>query len=102
MEGCGLAARDGIRTARRIAWLGRIVGGRRGMGPRDFGPLERLPVDVQGVVAGRQVPAAVVDKRRLDLLADLRHVAAAGMEAAAGGRIDRARHVALEDDPLSL
>src|SRR6185437_1765093 len=100
MEGCGLAARNGIRTARGIPWLGRIAGGRRRLAAGDFRPLERLPVDVQGMVAGRQVPPAVVHQRRLDVLADVRHIAAPGMEAAAGRRIDRARHVALEDDPL--
>src|SRR3954463_12396740 len=101
MEGCGLAAWDGIRTARRIPWLGRIVGGRRCVAARDFCPLERLAGDVQGGGAGGRGPASVVDQRRLDLLADLSHVAAAGMEATAGGRIDRAWHVPLEDDPLS-
>ena len=45
---------------------------------------------------------SVVDQRRLDLSADLRRVAAAGMEAAALRRVDRARDVALEHDPLPL
>ena len=54
------------------------------------------------MVAGREVPAAVRDERRLLDRADLRRVAAARVEAAAGRRRDRARHVALEHDALAL
>ena len=54
------------------------------------------------MVTGREVAVAVIDERGLDLLADIRHVPAPRMEAAARGRVDRARHVALEDDPLAL
>ena len=44
----------------------------------------------------------VVDERRLDLGANLGRVAAARMEPAAARRVDRARHVPLEHDPLAL
>ena len=54
------------------------------------------------MVAGGEVAAAVIHERRLDLSADVRHVSAPWMEAAAGRWIDRAWHVALEDDPLAL
>ena len=42
------------------------------------------------------------DQRRLVGRADLGRVAAARVEAAAARRVDRARHVALEHDPLAL
>ena len=64
-------------------------------------PRERLVVDAERVVAGREVAAAVVDERRLDRRADVRRVAAARVEAAAGRRVDRARDVALQHDPLA-
>ena len=67
---------------------------------RDPDPLQSLPIDVQGMVARGEVPSAVIHERRLDLFADIRHVAAPWMEAAARGRVDGARDVALEDDPL--
>ena len=44
----------------------------------------------------------VILEQRLDLGADLLRDRAAGAEAAAGGRVDRARDVALEHDPLVL
>ena len=71
-------------------------------GSRGLHARESLLVHVERVVAGGEVAVAVVHERRLDLGADLRRVAAARVEAAAGGRVDRARHVALEHDPLAL
>ena len=56
---------------------------------------------VQRVVAGGEAAAAVVDERRPLGRADLGRVAAARVEAAAGRRVDRARHLALEHDPLA-
>src|SRR5262249_32963253 len=64
--------------------------------------VERGLVHIEGVMAGRDMAVPVVRRGRLDLLADLRHVPAAGMEPAPGGRIDRAGDIALEDDPLAL
>ena len=52
------------------------------------------------MVAGGDVAATVFDQRRLVGAADLGRVAAARMEAAAGGRGDRAGHIADQDDPL--
>ena len=53
------------------------------------------------VVAGSEATVAVVDERwRLDA-ADLRRVPAAGMEPASARRVDRAWHLALEDDALA-
>ena len=46
-------------------------------------------------------PSRVRHERRLVGRADLGRVAAAGMEAAAGRRRDRARHVAAQHDPLA-
>src|SRR6476620_798734 len=69
---------------------------------RDGGAGERLAVDVARVVAGGDVAVPVVRERRLDLLADVRRVPAARMEAASRGRVDRARDVAHEDDALPL
>ena len=61
---------------------------------------ECLFVHVQRVVTRGQVAVAVIDERRLHLRADVGRVPAARMEAAAGRRPDRARHVSFEDDPL--
>src|SRR5438094_5369304 len=72
-----------------------LVCRRGGLAPSDLGALERLPIDVEGVVAGGEVAMPVVHQRRFDFLADVRHVATAWMEATAGGRVDRAGDVAL-------
>jgi hypothetical protein len=69
---------------------------------RDPNPLQSLPIDVEGMVAGCEVPTAVIHERRLDLLADIGHISAPGMEPAAGRRVDGAGDVALENDPLPL
>jgi hypothetical protein len=69
---------------------------------RDPNTLQGLAIDIEGMVAGSKVPTAVIHERRLDLFADIRHVAASRMEAAARGWVDRARDVTLEDDPLPL
>src|SRR2546430_16066526 len=46
---------------------------RRGrLAPGDLGSVERLPIDVERVVAGGEVAVPVVDERRLDFLADVR------------------------------
>src|SRR5205823_1110650 len=74
----------------------------RSLASRDPNLLQSLAIDVERMVAGGQVAPAVIHERRLDLFADVRHVSASGMEAAAGRWIDRARHVALEDDPLAF
>jgi hypothetical protein len=50
---------------------------------RDLNPLQRLAVDVERMVAGGEMASAVIDERRLDLLADVCHVTAPRMEAAA-------------------
>src|SRR5436190_1465816 len=91
-----------VRLAGRVPRLRALVRRRRRVELRDLDALERLLVDVQRVVARGEVPIAVVRERRLDLHADLRHVAATRVEAAARRRVDRARDVALEDDPLAL
>src|SRR5215217_1141493 len=52
-------------------------------------------------VAGDVVAFALVGEDRVDPLADVHDVGAAGVEVAAGGRVDRARDVAAEDDPLA-
>ena len=52
-----------------------------------------------GKVAGGPVRWANLAQFRLGLGADAFGVAAAGVEAAAGGRVDGAGHVALQDDP---
>ena len=49
-----------------------------------------------------EMSVAVIDERRLHLLAHLRRVAAPRMEAAAARRGDRARDVPLEHDALPL
>jgi len=49
----------------------------------DLNPLQRLAIDVERMVAGGEMASAVVHERRLDLLADVRHVTAPWMEAAA-------------------
>ena len=59
-------------------------------------------IGLPGEVARRRVALAVILERRLDLGADLLRDRAARAEAAAGRRVDRARHVALEHDPLRL
>src|SRR3990172_11258071 len=53
-------------------------------------------------VACCQMAATQVDQRRLDLGADVDGQGAAPMEAAAARRIERAGHVAFEDNPLAL
>src|SRR5215218_8704996 len=53
-------------------------------------------------VAGDRMALSTVDQGRLLLGADRLRLPAAGAEAAAGRRVDRARHVALEHDPLPL
>ena len=55
-------------------------------------------------VAGHPVAGSSLLERGLLVLADPRHLAdaAARVEAAARRRLDRARHVALEQDPLAL
>src|SRR4029453_8381590 len=57
-----------------------------------------------GEVAGHRVALSPVDQRRLLLGADILRLPAAGPEAAAGRRVHRAGHVALEHDaaPLAL
>ena len=69
---------------------------------RDPNLLQHLPIDVQRVVTGREVAVAVIDERRLDLVAHIGRIAAPWMEAAAARRIDRTRDVSLEHDPLAL
>ena len=61
----------------------------------------RVLAELTGEVAGHLVPGADLQERRLDLGADLLGQRAAGAEAAARGRVDRAGHVALEPDPLA-
>ncbi len=53
-------------------------------------------------VAGHEVAGTLFREEGVDLLADVHHIRAAGVEMTAGGRVDRARHVAGEDDPLAL
>ena len=53
-------------------------------------------------VAGHGVTLASVDQRRLFGRADVLRLPATGAEPAAARRVDRARHVALEHDPLAL
>ena len=48
-------------------------------------------------MAGNFVPAFVGNKRRLDLFADVHAAVAALVERAAGGLVDGAGHVALQD-----
>src|SRR3954471_18704316 len=57
-------------------------------------------LDGLGEMAG-DLAAADLDQRRLFLRADVLGLPAAGPEAAAGGRVDRAGDVALEPDPLA-
>ncbi len=66
---------------------------------------------ISGAVSGTSSPAkwhatvcpcAVLLERRLHLAADLLGERAAGTEAAAGRRVDRARHVARQHDPLDV
>src|SRR5579864_3986772 len=86
----GAAGAHRIRLTRRIVGQGGGVGGGRALrGRLDGGEGRR--VNVQRVMAGRQVPRPVVDEGRLDLGADLGRVAAAGVEPAAARRVDRAR-----------
>src|SRR5581483_10438182 len=70
--------------------------GRAGGGPRS--PADRGA----GEVAGGQMAVSVRLERGLDLGADLLRERAAGAEAAAARRVDRARHVAREDDAVAL
>src|SRR5438270_6586304 len=54
------------------------------------------------MVAGREVPVAVVHEWRLDLDADVCHVAATWMEPAPRWRIDRTGDIALQHDAFAL
>ena len=51
-------------------------------------------------VAGGPAAVAPRVRRRLDLAADVHHERAPGVEPAAGRRVQRARDVARQDDPL--
>ncbi len=51
-------------------------------------------------MAGDVVAGHDLAQHRLILRAAVEGVGAAGVEAAARARVDRARHVAFEDDPL--
>src|SRR5947207_334300 len=53
-----------------------------------------------GEVAGDGMTLATIDQCRLRLGADVLGLSSAGAETASGWRVDRARHVALEHDPL--
>src|SRR6266566_1514955 len=55
----------------------------------------------QGMMARRVAAVAVVHERRTLDVADLGGVGATRMEAAAARRVDRARYLALEHDPLT-
>src|SRR5260370_27183493 len=74
----------------------------RGFG-RGFGGYvgccEGRRVDVQRVVAGRQMPVSVVHERRLELVADLGRIPAARVEPAAGLRGDPAPHIPPQPQP---
>src|ERR671924_661312 len=63
---------------------------------------QRLLIDVERMVTRRKMAVAVIDERRLDLLAHIGHVAAAWVEAAAARRVDWTGDIALEHDPLAL
>src|SRR4051794_28930937 len=73
-------ARHGMGLPRGVLRQDALFCPGRGIRGRD-GPRERRRIDVQGVVARREVPAPVVDERGLDLLADLGRVPAARVEA---------------------
>src|SRR3954453_13407290 len=53
-------------------------------------------LELSGKMAGRELARCVLDERRHDLGADALRDRAAGAEAAAGGRVDGARRLALE------
>src|SRR5262245_30524811 len=53
-------------------------------------------------VAGDEVAVLSGGELRLDSLADVHYIRAARVEVAAARRVDRARHVAGQDDPLAL
>src|SRR5436190_24339409 len=93
------AARDRVGRTRGVAGQRSRVR-RRGRAGRHFGGLKGPDVDVERVMAGSQVAVPVVGERRLDVGANVGRVAAALMEAATARRVDRAGHVALEDDTL--
>src|SRR6478672_3897107 len=94
--------RSGMRRPRRVVRQCGVVGGGRALLRGHCDLAQRLLVDVERVMAGGEMAVAVVDERRLYFLADIGRVAAARMEAAAARRVDRARDVSLEHDPLTL
>lgn len=53
-------------------------------------------------VAGHIVPAALIDKTRLDLGTHIHRVWATRVEAAASRRVDRTGHISSQDDPFAL
>src|SRR5262249_50650452 len=61
----------------------------------------RLHGITEGVMTCREAPETVVDQRRALDAADLGRIAAARVEAASGGWLDGARHLAFEHDPLT-
>jgi hypothetical protein len=83
-------------SAGRLCGLGRLrapVRPRRASAARRRSRVPESPCRRSAVVAGGQVPVAVVHERRLELGTDVCCVAATWVEATAGGRVDRRRHV---------
>src|SRR5207248_3047442 len=86
----------GVLRQRRLVCFGRRV-------PfRDLDPLQGRLIDIERMMTSGEVTVAVYDEWRLALLAHVGRVPAARMEAAIARRVDRARHLALEYDPLPL
>jgi hypothetical protein len=100
----GIAARRhrGIGATRGVPRQRGLVRFRRRVPLRHLDLAQRLKIDIERMVTSSKVSIAVIDEWRLDLLTHLGRVSAAWMEAATARWIDRARHVALENDPLAL
>src|SRR3954453_23653763 len=64
--------------------------------------LQLVSSDLLGPMAGDELPVERAERRHLGAAPLRLHVGAARVEAAAGGRIGRARQIALKQDCLAL
>ena len=92
---------EGVLVAVGLAavclWLGSRVFVRENA--EQARPRARLPRGL-GEMAGGPVPGRQLGQRRLGGLADVLRLPAPGVEAAAGRRVQRARHIPRQPDPL--
>src|SRR4051812_40453969 len=91
-----------IRPPRGVLGQRRLVCFGRRVPLRDLDPLQGRLIYIERMMTSGEMSVAVIDEGRLDLLAPVGRIPAAGMEAATPRGVDGARHVPLEHDPPPL